>query len=126
MEKTAFLNREAVTASQEGTLAVELFLMSHYRFRRNILNGKVEFAQLPDAADAAEGHTAGTADSLYNAAGEIRSAQRSGKMIGCLEEIAVNNRWITVDQLEEAANALKQTQYGKYLMGVLNDLKDEV
>ena len=69
---------------------------------------------------------AGTADSLYNAAGEIRSAQRSGKMVGCLEEIAVNNRWITVDQLEEAANALKQTQYGKYLMGVLNDLKDEV
>lgn len=69
---------------------------------------------------------AGTADSLYNAAGEIRSAQRSGKMIGCLEEIAVHNRWITVDQLEEAANALKQTQYGKYLMGVLNDLKDEV
>ena len=46
MEKTAFLNREAVTASQEGTLAVELFLMSHYRFRRNILNGKVEFVQL--------------------------------------------------------------------------------
>ena len=69
---------------------------------------------------------AGTADSLYNAAGEIRSAQRSGKMIGCLEEIAVHNRWITVDQLEEAANKLKQTQYGKYLMGVLNDLKDEV
>ena len=70
MEKTAFLNREAVTASQEGTLAVELFLMSHYRFRRNILNGKVEFAQLPEAADAAEGNTVGTSDSLSNASDE--------------------------------------------------------
>ena len=69
---------------------------------------------------------AGTADSLYNAAGEIRSAQRSGKMIGCLEEIAVHNRWITLDQLEEAANSMKQTRYGQYLTGVLNDLKDEV
>jgi len=69
---------------------------------------------------------AGTADSLYNAAGEIRSAQRSGKMIGCLEEIAVNNHWITLDALEEAATKMKQTQYGKYLFGVLNDLRDEV
>ena len=76
MEKTAFLNREAVTASQEGTLAVELFLMSHYRFRRNILNGKVEFAQLPDAADAAEGHTAGTADNLSSASDEARLEYR--------------------------------------------------
>jgi len=76
MEKTAFLNREAVTASQEGTRAVELFLMSHYRFRRNILNGKVEFAQLPEAAEAAEGHTAGTADSLSSASDEARLEYR--------------------------------------------------
>lgn len=69
---------------------------------------------------------AGTADSLYNAAGEIRSAQRSGKMIGCLEEIAVHNRWITLDQLEDAANSMKQTRYGQYLTGVLTDLQDEV
>ena len=34
---------------------IELFLMENYRFRRNILNGKVEFATLPKAADAAEG-----------------------------------------------------------------------
>jgi len=69
---------------------------------------------------------AGTADSLYNAAGEIRSAQRSGKMIGCLEEIAVHNKWITIDDLEAAANSMKQTQYGKYLFGVLSELQDEV
>ena len=39
---------------------------------------------------------AGTADSLYVAAGEIREAQKvSEKMIGCLEEIALENGWIT-------------------------------
>ncbi|MBP5262393.1 MAG: glucose-1-phosphate thymidylyltransferase RfbA [Clostridiales bacterium] len=69
---------------------------------------------------------AGTADSLYNAAGAIRSAQRSGKMIACLEETAIRNKWITVDDLEKAANAMKQTQYGQYLMGVLNEIQDEV
>ena len=69
---------------------------------------------------------AGTADSLYNAAGEIRSAQRSGKMIGCLEEIAVRSKWITVEQLEEVANRMKQTQYGKYLLGIVSEFRDEV
>ena len=68
---------------------------------------------------------AGTADSLYHAAGEIKSAQRSGVMIGCLEEIAVRNHWITVDQLREIVLSMEQTQYGKYLLGVVDDLLEE-
>ena len=55
---------ETPGASQQGTLAIELFLMENYRFRRNILNGKVEFAILPKAAQTVEGNTAGTSDSL--------------------------------------------------------------
>ena len=55
---------ETPGASQLGTLAIELFLMENYRFRRNILNGKVEFATLPKAAQTAEGNTVGTSDSL--------------------------------------------------------------
>ena len=55
---------ETPGASQQGTLAIELFLMENYRFRRNILNGKVEFAILPKAAKTAEGNTAGSSDSL--------------------------------------------------------------
>ena len=46
---------ETPGVSQQGTLAIELFLNENYRFRRNILNGKVEFAILPKAAPAAEG-----------------------------------------------------------------------
>ena len=46
-------------------------------------------------------------------------------MIGCLEEIAVRNHWITVDQLREIALSMEQTQYGKYLLGVVDDLLEE-
>ncbi|SHK33277.1 hypothetical protein SAMN05216463_10213 [Xylanibacter ruminicola] len=35
--------RGACCASQEVTLAIEQFLMENYHFRRNTLNGKVEF-----------------------------------------------------------------------------------
>lgn len=69
---------------------------------------------------------AGTADSLYDAAGKIKAAQRSGKMIACLEEIAVQNHWITLDQLKATAEDMKQTKYGQYLLSVLSDLEDEI
>ena len=49
MSKKLMINGEAVAASQEGTLVVELFLNENYRFRRNLLNGKVEFMTLPES-----------------------------------------------------------------------------
>ena len=70
MVKSNLLPAEALGVSQERTLAVELFLMANYRFRRNILNGKVEFAVLPKVADAAEGNTVGASDSLSCASDE--------------------------------------------------------
>ena len=57
-------------ASQDGTLVIELFLMSNYRFRRNILNGKVEFAVLPKAGNPADGNAADTFGSLSCASDE--------------------------------------------------------
>ena len=38
------INEEVLDASLEGMLVIEHFLNENYRFRRNILNGKVEFA----------------------------------------------------------------------------------
>ena len=61
------MNSEAANVSQEATLAIELFLMANYRFRRNILNGKVEFAVLPKADNKADGNTVETIDSLSSA-----------------------------------------------------------
>jgi hypothetical protein len=47
---------ETLGASQEGILAVEQYLHDNYQFRRNVLNGKVEFLTL----------TAGVSDSGKN------------------------------------------------------------
>ena len=64
MEKNVLMAVETPGVSQQGTLAIELFLMENYRFRRNILNGKVEFATLPKAAQTAKGNTVGLSGSL--------------------------------------------------------------
>lgn len=65
---------------------------------------------------------AGTADSLYQAAGTIKMVQRSGHMIGCLEEKAIRNGWINIDQLKDMAEELGKTNYGQYLYGLIADL----
>ena len=64
MEKSVLMAVETPGASQQGTLAIELFLMENYRFRRNILNGKVEFVTLSKAAQTAGGNTVGLSGSL--------------------------------------------------------------
>lgn len=58
---------------------------------------------------------AGSADSLYEAAGAIRAAQRSGNMIGCLEEIALKKGWINEEEFRKLADAMNKTNYGQYL-----------
>ena len=49
MSENCITTSEANNASQEVTLAIELFLNENYVFRRNTLNGKVEYAMLPKA-----------------------------------------------------------------------------
>ncbi len=49
MQNLPFTNGGAISAALETTLAVELFLNENYCFRRNVLNGKVEFATKPEA-----------------------------------------------------------------------------
>ena len=46
MSKELTIQGEALGASRETTLAIELFLNDNYLFRRNVLNGKVEFLRL--------------------------------------------------------------------------------
>ena len=70
MEKDFLLPAETLGASQGGALVIEQFLMANYRFRRNILNGKVEFAVLPKADNKAEGNTVETFDSLSSASND--------------------------------------------------------
>ena len=46
-EEQLLIQGEALGALQTGALEVELFLRENYLFRRNVLNGKVEFATKP-------------------------------------------------------------------------------
>ena len=52
MKEEILVNGGAVAAAFEATLAVEQFLNENYLFRRNILNGKVEYVTKPSKEDA--------------------------------------------------------------------------
>ena len=54
MQQKSVMNGEALDASLESTLAIEQFLNDNYRFRRNVLNGKVEFTTLLKAEPPAD------------------------------------------------------------------------
>lgn len=61
----------------------------------------------------------GTAESMYLASEAIRKLQLvQNRRIGCLEEIAYRRGFIDAEQLMAAGQALKMTEYGKYLMRI--------
>jgi glucose-1-phosphate thymidylyltransferase len=63
----------------------------------------------------------GTYESLLEASQFVHTLQkRQGMMIGALEEIAWNNRWISDAQLEKQAEKFKKSEYGKYLFKILH------
>ena len=65
MEKNMTTTGEALAASQEVTLVIEQFLNENYRFRRNVLNGKVEFAILPKETGASISGASDEAELIY-------------------------------------------------------------
>ena len=64
----------------------------------------------------------GTHESLLSASHFIETIEsRQGLKIGCPEEVAYRAGYITAAQLRELAAPLRQTQYGEYLMRVVNE-----
>ena len=62
----------------------------------------------------------GTHESLLQAATFIEAIeQRQGLKVSCVEEIAWRMGYITAEQLEAHAEALKSSGYGQYLLEVL-------
>ena len=60
---------------------------------------------------------AGTADSLLKAANAICEAQsETGLLIGCIEEEAYRNGWITSEELRALGEAIGKTIYGRHLV----------
>jgi glucose-1-phosphate thymidylyltransferase len=61
----------------------------------------------------------GTFDSLSDASEFVRVIEkRQGTNIGCIEEIAFRNGFISKEQLIEQGEALKKSRYGEYLLKV--------
>jgi glucose-1-phosphate thymidylyltransferase len=61
----------------------------------------------------------GTTRSLMDASHFIASIEmRQGLKIACLEEIAYQNGWISIDELLVAANKNKKTEYGQYILEI--------
>ncbi|EDM23183.1 glucose-1-phosphate thymidylyltransferase RfbA [Caminibacter mediatlanticus] len=64
----------------------------------------------------------GTHDNLIEAGMFVKTIeQRQGLKIACIEEIAYENGWIDKDQIKKLAKLLKKTEYGKYLLKIVND-----
>lgn len=62
----------------------------------------------------------GTHDSLSEASTYIEVLEkRQGLKVGCLEEIAYVQGWITEDKLRELAEPMKGNQYGEYLLSLI-------
>jgi glucose-1-phosphate thymidylyltransferase len=61
----------------------------------------------------------GTVDSLLEASEFVKIIEdRTGLKIGCIEEIAYRNGWITKDQLLKLAEDVIKSGYGEYLIRI--------
>lgn len=66
---------------------------------------------------------AGTEQSLLEAANFVAAIERrQGLRIGCLEEIAYQNKWVTTAQLRACADALKSSGYGDYVRMLVKEI----
>ncbi len=64
----------------------------------------------------------GTHESLMQASNFIATIeQRQGLKVACLEEIAYRKGWINKQQVEKLAYPLRNNQYGKYLLNLIEE-----
>ena len=64
----------------------------------------------------------GTPDGLLKAAVYVEAVQsRQGFYIACLEEIAWRRGLITKEQLKAVGESLKMTEYGQYILSLINE-----
>ena len=64
----------------------------------------------------------GTHESLLEAAQFVETIEkRQGYKVACLEEIALNNGWLTKKQVAEIGQSMSKNAYGQYLMSLAED-----
>ena len=69
----------------------------------------------------------GTHDSLAEASTFVEVIEkRQGLKVACLEEIAYNQGWINAERLRQVAQPMCKNQYGQYLLGLLEQGKNDI
>ncbi len=65
----------------------------------------------------------GTHESLLEASQFVETLEkRQGYKVACLEEIAFNNGWLTVNDISKAGSDLSKNGYGQYLLDLVSGL----
>lgn len=65
----------------------------------------------------------GTHESLLEASHFVETIERrQGYKIACLEEIAFNNGWLSVESLQCTGQTLSKSSYGQYLLSLIKEL----
>lgn len=66
----------------------------------------------------------GTHESMLKASNFVEAVQTTqGTFIACLEEIAYRQGWITGDEVKVLAKPLMKTEYGKYLVDIVEEVE---
>jgi glucose-1-phosphate thymidylyltransferase len=66
----------------------------------------------------------GTHESLQQASSYVQAVQdRQGLKVACIEEIAYQLGYITIDQLADLASGMLKNQYGQYIMDIVAELQ---
>jgi glucose-1-phosphate thymidylyltransferase len=79
--------------------------------------GRIKVEVLPRGTAWLDG---GTIESLHDAAVYVRVLeQRQGSKLGCVEEIAWRNGWVTDVELRQLAQPLMASGYGEYLTALI-------
>lgn len=110
-DNTVSARAKSVTKSARGELEITSVIDSYLQ------EGKLKFRKLEDKTAWMD---CGTVDNLNDAANYIKSVEKELKFkIGCIEEIAYRQGWISREQLEYLANALGKNEYANYLKNLL-------
>ena len=66
----------------------------------------------------------GTFESLNQAGQYVETIQeRQGLMVGCIEEIAFENNWMTTEQVQNRIRMFSKNSYGNYLKKVISNIE---
>lgn len=68
----------------------------------------------------------GTHENMLKASNFVEAVQTTqGTFIACLEEIAYRQGWISAEQVKELAKPLMKTEYGKYLVDIVEEVESK-